>query len=154
LNKGLSHIKRSTERALKVLSAMSRIMPRVGGPRSAKRRLLTNVALLTLLYAAPVWNEAIQYKKYEHLLEKVNRKMALLITAAYRTAPTTAILVLADVPPVALTLKNRVSTFAQSADVKHRANHEPLQSWQAIWNTYEGWTKVFIKDLEQWRHRK
>lgn len=157
LNKGLSmttHIKRSTERALKVLSAMSRIMPRVGGPRSAKRRLLANVALSTLLYAAPVWNEAIQYKKYEHLLEKVTRKMALLITAAYRTAPTTAILVLADVPPVALTLKNRVSTFAQSADVKHRANHELLQSWQAIWNTYEGWTKVFIKDLEQWRHRK
>lgn len=44
-------------RAGKSAVTVVRLMPNIGGPSTAKRRLLASVAESRLLYAAPVWSQ-------------------------------------------------------------------------------------------------
>lgn len=48
------HLREVSKRAGKSAAAVARLMPNMGGPSAAKRRLLTTVAESRLLYAAPV----------------------------------------------------------------------------------------------------
>ena len=40
-------------------AALTRLMPNIGGPREAKRRLVVSVVNSKLLYAAPIWTSAL-----------------------------------------------------------------------------------------------
>ena len=76
-------------------------MLNIGGPREAKRRLVASAVNSKLLHAAPVWasadNHAIQKKLFS-----AQREVVLRIVPAYRTVSTSAVLVLASVPPIDL----------------------------------------------------
>lgn len=50
-------------KAIKVLRALSRLMPNLRGPSEAKRRLFTNVIMSILTYGAPVWSDALMATK-------------------------------------------------------------------------------------------
>ena len=77
-------------------------MPNIGGPREAKRRLVASVVHSKLLYAAPVWADDLQNHAIQRKLFSAQRLFALRIVSAYRTASTSAVLVLASFPPIDL----------------------------------------------------
>ena len=63
------HLQIATAKVIQCGAAMTRLMPNIGGPREAKRRLVASVVNSKLLYAAPVWictlnNYAIQKKLF------------------------------------------------------------------------------------------
>ena len=86
------------------------LMPNIGGPREAKRRLVASVVHTKLLYAAPVWASALS----NHVIQKkqfsAQRGAALRIVSAYRTVLTSAVLILASVLPIDLLAKERQET--------------------------------------------
>lgn len=105
LNRGMNmtqHVTAIAQKGLQVIGSLMKIMPRMTGPTASKRRLISTVVISTLLYAAPTWSSALKYQKYEDLLNKTIRKLALLICSAYRTSPNTAIQVIAKLPPIKL----------------------------------------------------
>ena len=86
---------------------MARLMPNIGGPREAKRRLVSSVVPSKLLYAAPVWANALQNHTIQRKLFSAQRLVALRIVSAYRTVSTSAVLALANVPPIDLLAEER-----------------------------------------------
>ena len=66
-------------------------MPKVYGPSSERRMVLSTVVQSVLLYGAPAWEVALRHKKYVQIIRSVERKMAVRVTSAYRTVSTDAI---------------------------------------------------------------
>ena len=48
----------ATAKAIQYGANLARLMPNIGGPREAKRKLVTRLVHSKLLYAAPVWASA------------------------------------------------------------------------------------------------
>ena len=48
------HLKIAAAKAIQCGASLARLMPNIGGPREAKRRLVASVVQSKLLYAAPV----------------------------------------------------------------------------------------------------
>lgn len=148
-----THVKEVCAKANKKITTLSRIMPNMGGPRYRKRRVLVSAVMSIVLYGAIFWKDALRYKHYEKMLEQLNRKLAIRIIAAYRTVPTEAALALAGMPPIKLKVEERV-TFQTKQMNRKEARAHMLQEWQNRWARYDGWAKVFIKDVKQWMERK
>ena len=72
---------------------------------------------LKLLYAAPVWANALQNHAIQKRLFSAQRSAALRIVSAYRTVSTSAVLVLASVPPIDLLAEERQETFQLRKDL-------------------------------------
>ena len=53
------HLQIATAKAIQCGGALIRLMPNIGGPRKAKRRLVASVVNSKLLYAAPIWTSAL-----------------------------------------------------------------------------------------------
>ena len=64
-----------------------------------------------LLYAAPVWAGAQQNHACQRRLFSAQRGTTLRTVLAYRTVSTSAVLVLASVPPIDLLAKGRQEIF-------------------------------------------
>lgn len=56
------HISETALKAEKSVAALTRLIARVRGSRAKKRRVLCNVAESILLYAVPVWKDALRTK--------------------------------------------------------------------------------------------
>lgn len=149
-SKMTTHIAKICEKATVRANILARLMPNVSGPTAKKRRILANVVGSIILYAAPIWAKAVQIKRYETMLERVNRRIGLRVTAAYRTAPTTAVLVLAGIPPIRLRVEERSTVYAEGKDAKSKARDTLMRKWQEEWDLYDGWCKVFIRDIKRW----
>ena len=93
------HLKIATAKAIQCGENLARLMPNIGGPREAKWRLVASVVHSKLLYAAPIWANALQNHASQRKLFSAQRSVALRIVSAYRTVSTRAVLVLASVPP-------------------------------------------------------
>ena len=104
------HLQIATAKAIQCGAALTRLMPNIGGPREAKRRLVASVVNSKLLYAALVWKSALT----NHAIQKkpflAQRGVVLRIVSAYRTVSTSAVLVLASVPPIDLLVEERKET--------------------------------------------
>ena len=53
------HLQIATAKAIQCGATLTRLMPNIGGPREAKRRLVASVVNSKLLYAASVWTSAL-----------------------------------------------------------------------------------------------
>ena len=60
------HLQIATAKATECGAALSRLIPNIGGPGEAKRRLVANVVNSKLIYAAPVWKSALN----NHAIQK------------------------------------------------------------------------------------
>ncbi|XP_066157634.1 uncharacterized protein [Euwallacea fornicatus] len=80
--------------------------------------------------------------------------MAIGIAMAYRTVPTTAIKLIAGQIPTDLAIEERTMIYERGAGSRAEAKRMLFTKWQRRWDEYEGWTKVFVKDLEKWVSRK
>ena len=105
------HLRIAAAKAFQCGANLARLMPNIGGPREAKRRLVARVVYSKLLCAAPVWANTLQNHAIQKRLFSAQRSAALRIVLAYRTVSTSAVLVLASVPPIDLLEEERQETF-------------------------------------------
>jgi len=95
------HVKVTADKAQKIMLLLSRIMPNVGGPREARRKLLASVVHSIILYGAPVWGPSLEYSKQRtDQLLSVQRRATLGCICAYRTTPQVTATVIASMPPI------------------------------------------------------
>ena len=72
---------------------------------------MTSVVHSKLLYAASVWAHALQNHATQRKLFSTQRGVALRIVSAYRAVSTSAVLVLAKIPPMGLLAEERQETY-------------------------------------------
>ena len=104
---GGEHLQIATAKVMQCGAALTRLMPNIGGPREAKRRLVANVVNSKQLYAAPVWTSALNNYAIQEKLFLAQRGVVLRIASAYGIVSTSAQLVLVSVPPIDLLAKER-----------------------------------------------
>lgn len=154
-------------KATKTAQALSRILPNIGGPSTAKRQLLSSVVHSQLLYAAPIWQPLLDHRAdsdipikgdYAVHMKAAQRQMALRVTRAYRTVSFEAVTLIASMPPITLLAKERC--IAHRAPNRHEAlktaRKETIKEWQREWDSSgKGrWTHALIKDVKKWIERK
>ena len=140
-------------------------MPNINGPREAKRRLVASVLNSKLLYAAPVWSSALNNHAIQKKLFSSQQGVVLRIVAAYRTVSTSAVLVLANVPPIDLLAVERKETFQLRKELTCLTNLQEIvrakeairkdrrrrlvEKWQTRWHDdqFRRWTHRLIPEL-------
>lgn len=101
------HIEAATDKANRVINALCKLMPNVGGPGAMKRKVMSTAALSVLLYGAEIWAPALETKSYRNKMEGAQRKLLLRVASAYRTVAADVVQVLAGVPPIDLLAEER-----------------------------------------------
>ncbi|XP_070144934.1 uncharacterized protein [Drosophila kikkawai] len=94
-------------KASKATAAISRMMANTRGPRQHSRRLISTVVTSTLLYAAPIWSEAMLVANYSRQRRTVYRRCALRISSCFCTVSEEAALVVAGSIPIDLLAAER-----------------------------------------------
>lgn len=159
------HVANASSSASQAASAIGRLMPNVGGPSTAKRRLLQSVTQSKLLYAAPVWGlGATTTAKNRNSLIRAQRLSALRIARCYRTVSDAAALVVADMIPADLIARERalvakrLQTKAPGEEPSSILLEEVERTAllrQARWDESSkgAWTKRLLPDLDRWRRK-
>lgn len=128
------HIRVVSMSAAALARAIGKLMPNVGGPSMAKRRLLAAVVSSRLLYAASAWaTRATKFKCNLAWLGNAQRLEEVL--PCYRTVFTAAALFLAEMPLVDLLAleretvrRNRMS--AEGVVIMTDARAVTMVAWQ------------------------
>lgn len=147
------HALKTAEKAGKAASALGRLMCNTNGPKASKRRVLCGVVHSILLYAAPIWEGALEVQATRSRLERVQRGAALRVCSAYRTVSYEAVLVVAGVPPLKLLAKERREVYEGVG--KQEAKDRLFRRWQTRWNdsTKGRWTRRLIPNIRAWVER-
>ncbi|XP_018312104.1 uncharacterized protein [Mycetomoellerius zeteki] len=83
--------------------ALAGIMPNLGGPRGAVRKMYPHAVLSGLLYGAPVWaGKAVRSRHIKRAMYGMQRRLCIRIARAYRTVSHTSATVLATRRPPSL----------------------------------------------------
>lgn len=134
-----THVLKTAEKAESRVSALSRLMPNIGGPSYYKRRVLLEVVHSTVLYAAPLWQKAMRIARYRDIVDATQRRMLLRVTMAYRTVSGPAIQVIAGVPPMHLLAAERARIYlgnnSRKDEMKRRERMATIEIWQQEWNS-------------------
>lgn len=149
-----AHITKTVNKAHSMANRLWGLMPKTSGLATSKRLLVRSAVVSAVLYGAPVWQDALKYKKYRIMLEGVNRRLAIIVTCSYRTVSTAAVLAMAGTPPIKLMVKERVETHKLGSESRQEVRDRIMASWQEDWIKYEGWASNFIKDVRAWTARK
>lgn len=152
-----AHVSYVIQKAQKRLSALTRIMPNVGGPGSAKRTVLYGVVQSVLLYGAPVWSCVTQKSKYRAQMLGIQRKVLLRVISGYRTISAVATQAIAGIPPLTHLIDERNRLYLRENNrleaIKREERDTTLRMWQEDWNLRGetgNWTKTLITDLKAW----
>ncbi|KAL1448257.1 hypothetical protein WDU94_012354 [Cyamophila willieti] len=147
------HVQHVSVKAANRVGALVRLMPRRTGPSLQKRKLLYRVVESTIVYAAPIWKDICNVELYQNKLLRVQRSMLLRITQAYRTTSSSALQVLAGIPPIPLIILERAEGFGRSN--QQDLQYQTMEAWQEKWNTSRTgeWTRVLIPDIRPWTSR-
>ena len=167
------HVRNIRDKALKSATSLARIMPNTGGPKPHIRQLINSVVLSQILYAAPSFVRALEFKSNIRELQKPQRLTALRTISAYRTVSTSAALVLAGLPPIDLLLLEKREIYAQTknigcdrndtneysrkmSEIKEKARNNLIGKWQERWNQEDTgrWTYNLIPNIRVWITRK
>lgn len=151
------HIMKVTAGARKTAVAIGRLMPNVGGPQQAKRRLLATVVNNKLLYAAPIWSSAASgTERNRGALSQAQRVVALRVTRCYRTVSDMAALCLAAMIPAHLLADERrrlergpLASGMTRAEYVKAEKLATIESWQRVWCESEkgAWTRRLLPDV-------
>ncbi|CAB0041810.1 unnamed protein product [Trichogramma brassicae] len=152
------HLAKVCEKATNVAGALSRIMPRTGGPRSSRRKLYANVVDSVLLYGAPIWSSATETQAYWCQAESIHRRACLRIISGRPHLSHEATYVLASIPPLALLADERTRLYHRRHDDAGRDDErqETLRRWQVKWeqSTKGRWTHRLIPHIKGWVERR
>lgn len=138
------HVKHVTEKATRVATALALLMRRHSGPKCKKRRLLVSVVNSILRYGAPVWHEGVETREEQRLLERVQKRVVVGASFAFRTISFDAAAVIAGTVPIALLVKEdarfyhrRVEANPEGLTAKQIREQERLttyRQWQDKWD--------------------
>lgn len=160
-----AHVKNLTERALKTAGGLARIMPNHGGGGVYSRTLYYRTIESIVLYGAPIWHTAAQYKINISKLRTVQRTILARVTRAYRTTSTDALCVLSGFPPWELLIEERARLYRRLKNEDAMANNGrnklkiqreerdiTLTQWQTQWDSsrYGRKTYKLISDIRGW----
>lgn len=156
------HIKSCCKKAENTVAALRKIMPRVGGPKEKKRRILAYITSSIPTYACPVWGDAVHIKKYRNMLRAVQRRVAIAVSRRYRTISTEASLVISGIIPIDLLIEKQDRPYhsqdrGTNAKIRRKINREiTLTKWQDQWTnvTRVEWTNKLIPYAKEWYNRK
>jgi len=156
-----AHIKTAAAKANSTASALARLMPNIGGSGQKKRKLLSTVVESKLLYASPIWSEALVFKQNIENLVRPQKTMAVRIARAYCTISTAAVMVIAGLIPAHLLAWERTEKYKRKHEpdqtrVTREVKGEVMNRWQIEWDKEENgeWTRRTIKDINTWTSRK
>lgn len=115
------HIVRVSNKADKVLVALFRIMPNIGGPREVRRKLFTTAVHSILLYGAPIWAQEKVLKVRSRILPFIQVQHCLnqKSVCAYRTVSGTAAGLIASSPPIELLARTYRRRYDRFWDIRH-----------------------------------
>lgn len=151
------HVQNIGRKASRVADALRRIMPRTGGAKTDRRRVLASVIYSIMLYGAPTWGGILKYAKHTKILEAIHRKMLLGVTCAYRTVSTDALQVIAGIPPLPMMVEERCEIYRRKVE-RAEIRSGTIEKWQREWDTLElkaQHTKRYIPRISEWlRSRK
>ena len=133
----VEQLKIAAAKSIQCGANLARLMPNIDRPREAKKRLVASVVHSKLLYAAPVWANALQTHTIQRRLFSTQRSVALRIVSAYRTVSTSAVLALASVPPIDLLAEERQETFQLRKELTCTDLQEIARAKEAI--RKDGW---------------
>jgi len=163
IDHGLSfktHLSYAAAKASRSTAAISRIMANTRGPKQHSRRIIATVVTSTILYAAPIWAEAMKTASYSRQCKAVYRRCALRITRNFCTVSEEDALVVAGTIPIDLgrtgstgsstqrsnTIKAETTTDCNlTADNVISCMLENQSKWDAIANMAAG----ILKDLRR-----
>jgi len=168
------HIEATATKAQKTLTALSRLMPNIGGPKESRRKLLVSVIHSVILYGAPVWGSDLKYSKARvDKLMKVQRRAALRSSCAYRTVSFAAANIISALPPIDLLVVERTHAYwlrkeallllpldadanSRIASSSSELRQKTLERWvtRLATETKGSWTRSLIKDVPSWCNRK
>lgn len=150
------HIDYVAKKATARTEALIRLMPRHGGATWKRRKLLNCVVESAILYAAPVWKQVTMVKTHMNKLFKIQRRMTLGITRAYRTTSTAALQVLAGVIPIDFLILERSNNFGRSENERLQEREETLDKWDERWSRTDtgSWTRKLIPKIKHWVTRE
>lgn len=158
------HLRIASEKAGAVCNALARIMPNIGGPRQARRRLLSSVVTSVLLYAAPIWSEAATVSSYVRRMTSVYRRSALRVARAFRTVSYDAVCIISEMMPIHLMAEERAEIYrrrcAQPAvdrrTIAEESRTVSMERWQRLWDSsFKGrWTHRLIPNISGWTTRQ
>ncbi|XP_070140008.1 uncharacterized protein [Drosophila kikkawai] len=124
------HLEYAAAKASKATAAISRMMANTRGPRQHSRRLISTVVTSTLLYAAPIWAEAMLVASYSRQCRTVYRRCALCISSCFCTVSEEAALVVAGSIPTDLLAAER-RTGNSGIRIQRSIS---VARWQARWD--------------------
>ena len=166
------HLQIATAKAIQCGAVLTRLMPNIGGPREAKRRLVATGVNSKLLYAASVCTSALNNHAIQKKLFSAQRGVVLRIIVEHRTVSTSAVLILVSVPPIDLLAEERKETFHLRKELTCLANLQEIarakeairkdgrrrlvEKCQTRWHGDESgrWTRRLIPELATWPDRK
>lgn len=157
-----AHLKYAGAKASRSYSALARMLPNVGGPRSSRRHLLASVVKSVFLYGAPIWVESLKTVQNRRMCSKIQRLSAIRVIRAYRTTSEAAALVIAGMLPFDLVAKEaklyfEAKTRGTEITAESRANirEQSMQCWQTRWSVAEWgrWTYRLIPNIKRWLNR-
>ena len=133
---------------------------------------MASVVNSKLLYAAPIWTSALNNHAILTKLFSAQRGVAMRIVSAYRNVSTSAVLVLASVPPIDLLAEEGKETFqlrkeltcftnlqeiARAKEAIRKGGRRRLvEKWQTRWHgDHSGrWTHRLSSEPATWLDRK
>lgn len=154
------HVLQACQKAEKSAEAFSRILPNVGGPGGAKRKILAQVVNSILLYGSPIWGTAMRIGRHRRRILSTQRRMALRVAYAYHTVSTEAALVVAGLIPIPLLVEEHRRLFeageGRAEEQKREARIMTLDAWQREWEscTKGRWTYKLLNNVRDWVNRR
>jgi len=114
-----THFELLAPRVERAANALSRLLPNIGGPNGAVRRLYANVVHSIALYAAPVWAAEMGATLYiKTLMYRAQRRVAQRIVRSYRTTSHAAATALAGIPPLELLADMHANVYRRIKELR------------------------------------
>ncbi|KAJ0169513.1 hypothetical protein K1T71_015100 [Dendrolimus kikuchii] len=114
-----AHFTQMAPKLLRTAAALARLLPNVGGPGAACRRLYSGILRSMALYSAPVWSQAL-HRKNRTLLRCCQHVLAVRAIRGYRTVSWTAATLLASDPPWELQAETLARVYQYRQDARER----------------------------------
>lgn len=137
------HVSNVVPRVERVLGALHRLLPNIGGPDEAVRRLYAGVVRSMALYGSPVWaNSLSKDRRSRAQLNALQRRVAIRIVRGYRTISYEAAMLLARCPPLDIQASMSASIYYRLRDARsgvepmsmgrlgERLHHQALAEWR------------------------
>ncbi|KAJ8913788.1 hypothetical protein NQ315_002694 [Exocentrus adspersus] len=142
------HIEKAAEKTERVINALHRILPNIGGPQTRKRRIISTAAQSIMLYGAEIWAPAMDVQKYR-------KQLLIRVAAAYRTVSLEALQVISGIPPIDLLARERRDKYVYG-ETKQQIRARTMRIWEERWSREikGAWTRELISNVGRWVDRK